>query len=76
MLFLCSSHHGQGRIGQRILEYDFIQLHKIYTKAIFGLRGQIVVLIGAIIFCVYFHSIYFNVAIVAFVLDLRVCIYM
>ena len=49
-------------------------VYRIITEVIFGLFGQNVFLIGAIIFHVYFNSIYFNVDIVAcaFCVDLKI----
>ena len=50
---------------EKILVYCTTGVYRIITEVIFGLFGQNVFLIGAIIFHVYFNSIYFNVDIVA-----------
>ena len=58
---------------ENILAYCTTGVYRIITEVIFGLFGQNVFLIGAIIFHVYFNSIYFNVDIVAcaFRVDLK-----
>ena len=50
---------------EKILTYCTTGVYRIITEVIFRLLGQNVFLIGAIIFHVYFNSIYFNVDIVA-----------
>ena len=59
---------------EQIGAYCTTSVYRIIIEVIFGLFGQNVFLIGAIIFHVYFNSIYFNVDIVAcaFGADLKI----